>query len=104
MPVPIPLKVEKIKQEIEQWYKINIDHFRDQQVSTRYISDRVGEMLYQERRRGRIANYRIMQQNTMLQYWIEAVGKRYLFELVLLHKTNQKAALDAAYDRAMKGI
>lgn len=105
MPIPIPLVIEKINKDINQWYKINVDHFRTQKVSTRYISDRIGETLYQEKKKGNISNYRLMPQSNVITYWMESGPRnRFVFELFLTHKVDGKQSMVDAYDRAMKGI
>ena len=104
MPVPMPLVVDRIRKDIADWYKINVGHFRKQQVSVRYICDRVGETLYQEKKKGKISNYRILPQGNVLNYWVEKDKDRHYFEIILLHRIDTAKDAFEAYDRAMKGI
>ena len=104
MPVAVPLVIDRIRKDIADWYKINIDHFRRQQVSIRYIQDRVGETLYLEKKKGKISNYRILPQGNVLNYWVEKDNTRHYFEIILLHRIDTSKAVFEAYDRAMKGI
>lgn len=101
----LPRTIARIHYDIEGWYKINVGHFRTQKISTRYIADRVGETLYQEKKKGNITNYRLLPNDKSIEYWMNMKdGYRYHFTLFLVHKIDNKKSLIDAYNRAMKGI